>query len=162
MFRAVSECAILLSRVHGSHSRQNLVQSALSASGIGSVRPEEYLDRTSLVRSQQHGWSRQNSTPLAHASQSSPLTRPTVVSIACLSRPIRCSCPNRAIAASSRRHLSPTDTNTMDLQRGTPVMTSEVPPFLGCFFTTCQDSRHARTDCIAKNCPLNPSFIAVA
>lgn len=96
--------AILLSRVHGSHSRQNLVQSALSASGIGSVRPEGYLDRTSLVRSQQHGWSRQNSTPLAHASQFCPLTRPTIVSTACLSNPVRSSCPNRAIAASSRRH----------------------------------------------------------
>jgi hypothetical protein len=33
---------------------------------------------------------------------------------------------------------SPTDINTIDLQRGTPVTTSEVPPSLGCFFTACQ------------------------
>lgn len=37
----IHTCAILLSRVHGSDYRQNLVQFALSASGIGSVRPEE-------------------------------------------------------------------------------------------------------------------------
>lgn len=133
--------------------------------GLGSVRPEEYLDPTPPVRSQQHGWSRQNSTPLAHASQPSPLTRSTTV--VSTKRLVYLTLSNPPVPIEQLRlHRdnmpSPTDINTIDLQRGTPVTTSEVPPFLGCFFTICQDSNHARTDCVAKNCPLNPSSITVA